>query len=259
MLIVEGLDVSHWQGVIDWDAVPEKYKWIAMKCSEGGGFKDSRFAQNFEGAKRTGRQVIAYHFHRGNAGVAFQRANWLEAIGGREIDGFALDVESRDGVTVQVLRNRVYWSLREAEKLEVPVIVYTADWFWSSPLDGHILPMTPPNSNNPAEDPKIVASGWDLWVAFWPSQNVDRLPEGEPKLPHGWRKKDGTVVHDWSTWQNTSRGNVPGIAGNVDKNVMRLEYFKKIGGGVSIPDPDPIPDPVPSGKFVGTFEGELIP
>ncbi len=245
--IVEGLDVSHWQGNIDWDAVPKKYKWIAMKASEGGSFKDNKFAQNFEGAKRTGRKVIAYHFHRGNAGVAFQKANWLGAIGGREIDGFALDVESQDGETVQVLRNRVYWSLRAAEELDVPVVVYTADWFWSSPLDRRILPINPPNSSDPAVDPKIIASGWDLWVASWPGGNVDRIPTGQPVLPHGWVRKSGEIEHDWSIWQYTSRGNVPGISGNVDKNIMRPEYFVQLGGADEPPPPPD--DPPPDGRL----------
>jgi lysozyme len=151
--MIEGLDISHWQGNIDWDSVPEKYQWIAMKCSEGSGFKDNKFAQNFDGAKRTGRRVIAYHFHRANSGVSFQKANWLQAIGGRDIDGICLDVESQDGVTVQVLRNRVYWSLKAMQEIGVPVIVYTADWFWSAPIDRRVMPMNPPNSDDPEVDP----------------------------------------------------------------------------------------------------------
>ncbi len=245
-VFVEGLDISHWQGNINWDAVPEKYKWVAMKASEGGGFKDNKFAQNFEGAKNTGRKVIAYHFHRGNAGVAFQKANWLGAIGGREIDGFALDVESQDGVTVQVLRNRVYWSLRAAEELEVPVVVYTADWFWSRPLDRRILPINPPNSSDPAVDPKIIASGWDLWVAWYGPINQDKLPTDDPKLPHGWRRKSGEIERKEVARQYTSRGNVPGIAGNVDKNTMWPEFFAQLGGDDPPPPPD---DPPPDGRL----------
>lgn len=246
--MVEGLDISHHnvdppKGPINWDDVPEKYRWVAIKCSEGAGFIDQRFGQNFEGAKLTGRRVIAYHYHRGNAGVAFQKANWLAALGGREIDGIALDVESQDSVTVQVLRNRVYWSLRAMEELEVPVIVYTADWFWSSPLNRHILPLNPPNSDDPEVDPKIIASGWDLWVAHWRLVNEDRLPDqddfdaGFPELPHGWRRRSGEIERDWSIWQYTSRGNVPGIVGNVDKNIMRDEYFELLGGEVEPPPP----------------------
>ena len=236
--MIEGLDVSHWQGNINWPAVPEKYKWVAVKASEGGGFKDNKFAQNFEGVKNSGRKVIAYHYHRANAGVTFQKANWLGAIGGREIDGICLDVESQDGVSVNVLRNRVYWSLRAMEELEVPVIIYTAHWFWSSPLDGHILPSTPPGSDDPDIDPKIVASGWPLWVADY-NGNVDRLPapEDQPYLPHGWRRKDGTIKRKESARQYTSRGNVPGIAGNVDKNTMWPEYFARLGEDDTLPPP----------------------
>ena len=233
--MIDGIDVSHWQGNINWGAVPDIYRWVAIKCSEGSGFKDSRFRQNFDGFRAAGKKVGAYHFHRANINTALQEQNFFDALGGRDPDFAVLDVESQDGADVHDLRNRVYWSLRFMEKLNVPVIVYTANWFWSSPLDGHILPKDPPNGT---DDPKIIASGWPLWIADY-GANDGSVPNREPRLPHGWRKKDGTITRDWSMWQYSSRGVVPGIAGSVDMNLMQPDFFELIAG-----DEQPVPVPV---------------
>lgn len=82
---VEGLDVSHHQGKIDWDIVDEKYRFVFIKASEGDTFTDSRFYENIREAKRTGRITGAYHFFHFNYDGTEQADNFINTVG-KEID-----------------------------------------------------------------------------------------------------------------------------------------------------------------------------
>ena len=60
---IHGIDVSKFQGDIDWNKVADggvKFAWI--KASEGGDHADERFQANWEGAKAAGVPHGAYHF-----------------------------------------------------------------------------------------------------------------------------------------------------------------------------------------------------
>ena len=60
---IHGIDVSKFQGDIDWNAVADsgvKFAWI--KATEGGDHADERFQANWTGAKAAGVPRGAYHF-----------------------------------------------------------------------------------------------------------------------------------------------------------------------------------------------------
>jgi len=58
-----GIDVSAYQGRIDWQRVAGQHVSFAyIKASEGGDFVDRRFAANWSGASRAGVPHGAYHF-----------------------------------------------------------------------------------------------------------------------------------------------------------------------------------------------------
>ena len=60
---IHGIDVSKYQGNVDWDAVAASgVKFAYIKATEGGDFLDDRFAANWDGAKRVGIAHGAYHF-----------------------------------------------------------------------------------------------------------------------------------------------------------------------------------------------------
>ncbi|MCP4386368.1 MAG: lysozyme, partial [Hyphomicrobiales bacterium] len=59
---VRGIDVSHHQGTIDWDAVVNDdiaFAWV--KVSEGGDHRDREFERNIAEANRVGLPVGIYH------------------------------------------------------------------------------------------------------------------------------------------------------------------------------------------------------
>ena len=60
---IQGIDVSKYQGNIDWDAVKNSgVKFVWIKATEGGDRADERFEANWAGAKQVGIARGAYHF-----------------------------------------------------------------------------------------------------------------------------------------------------------------------------------------------------
>lgn len=59
-----GIDVSHWQGVVDWKNVSKYFKFVILKAggSDAGFYKDSRFEYNYLKAKEVGLSIGAYYF-----------------------------------------------------------------------------------------------------------------------------------------------------------------------------------------------------
>ena len=62
---IQGFDVSHHQQEIQWQQIsPEKYRFVYLKATEGGDFKDTRFQENWLKARERGFLLGAYHFYR---------------------------------------------------------------------------------------------------------------------------------------------------------------------------------------------------
>jgi Lyzozyme M1 (1,4-beta-N-acetylmuramidase) len=60
---IQGIDVSKYQGDVDWNAVSAsgvKFAWI--KATEGGDYLDSKFRQNWDLSRAAGVRRGAYHF-----------------------------------------------------------------------------------------------------------------------------------------------------------------------------------------------------
>src|SRR5437867_1330928 len=60
---LRGIDVSHYQGAINWDDVASGgISFAYIKATEGTNFVDPLFAQNWAGAEAAGLRRGAYHF-----------------------------------------------------------------------------------------------------------------------------------------------------------------------------------------------------
>jgi lysozyme len=76
---VRGIDVSHHQGVIDWQRVAKtRVRFAYLKASEGGDWRDESFGANLQGAKSNGLAVGAYHFFTFCAPGGVQARSFLE-------------------------------------------------------------------------------------------------------------------------------------------------------------------------------------
>ncbi|MSP61440.1 MAG: glycoside hydrolase family 25 protein [Myxococcales bacterium] len=185
--VLEGIDISHWQGSIDWAKVKAGGKHFAiMKATEGTGYTDPTFKGHWGAAKANGVVRGAYHFFRANIDPVQQADHFLSVAGAPGAGDLPLvaDVETADGQSGAVISQRVLAFLVRLEQKSgrVPMI-YTSPGFFGGTM------------GNPKGFEK-----YHLWVAHW-QVNC-------PNVPGSWT--------NWPFWQYTSKGTVPGIAGNVD-------------------------------------------
>ena len=78
---VRGVDVSAYQGEIDWlTLASQDIDFAFIKATEGSGFTDKRFAYNHSEALKTNLRVGAYHFFSFESGGATQAENFIKAV-----------------------------------------------------------------------------------------------------------------------------------------------------------------------------------
>ncbi|HET6712813.1 MAG TPA: GH25 family lysozyme [Actinomycetota bacterium] len=194
-----GIDVSHWQGTIDWQRVAEKGKRFAfLKATDGHDILDPTFFANRAGARANGLLVGAYHFARPDPskGDAVEEARWFVSQADPR-PGYllpVLDLETSRGLDQQDV---TLWARRwtaEVRRLTgVTPLVYTSPHGWE---------------RRTGDTRALARDGSPLWIAHWGVESP-LLPAGE------W---DG---NGWHVWQYTSHGQVAGIAGRVDLDVVR--------------------------------------
>ncbi len=86
-LPVCGVDVSSYQGDIDWKELSENHVEFAfIKATEGRTYRDKRFENNIENANRTDIAVGAYHFMSFESDGDSQADNFIDAVGDNELD-----------------------------------------------------------------------------------------------------------------------------------------------------------------------------
>ncbi len=175
-----GMDVSGWQGVINWDIARSKVVFAFIKAVEGV-WTDRQFQRNWVEAYRVGVQRGAYLFYRANVDAGQQVRALIESLAGDYGElPIAVDLEDEqcaspwDEQQIADLR----WCLDSIERFtgRRPVI-YTARW-WASPYLGYA--------------PWLMA--YPLWVA-----NYVASPDVAPVMPTEWAT--------WKYFQWTSAGN----------------------------------------------------
>jgi GH25 family lysozyme M1 (1,4-beta-N-acetylmuramidase) len=191
---IRGIDVSHYQGSIDWSRVAGAGKEFAyLKSTDDTDYTDPTFAFNRAQAKANGLSVGAYHFARPDpsAGDAIREARWfVQRTNPRPGELLpVLDIETRDGLTQAQMTTWAHRWIEEVRRLTgVTAMVYTSPYGWLERF---------------GDTRRLAREGSPLWVAHWGVSS--------PLVPAGnW---DG---NGWELWQYTSHGHVAGIQGRVD-------------------------------------------
>ena len=82
---MRGIDVSHYQGVIDWQTLSEQnIRFAFIKATEGSSTVDERFADNWNNVSRTELYAGAYHFFSFDSPASSQAALFIETVGNLE-------------------------------------------------------------------------------------------------------------------------------------------------------------------------------
>lgn len=78
---IRGVDVSSYQGDIDWHKLSEQnIQFAFIKATEGSGFTDKKFSYNFSEALKTKLKVGAYHFFSYDSLGAAQAENFIKTV-----------------------------------------------------------------------------------------------------------------------------------------------------------------------------------
>jgi GH25 family lysozyme M1 (1,4-beta-N-acetylmuramidase) len=198
---LSGVDVSHWQGEIDWRLMQERGVEVAyIKVTEGIHTVDPSWQNNHNWARAYGIKVGPYHYYKNNRPPAEQARHFRNQYGMVEWDmPPAGDFEDNtpSSPAAGFLSNDIHAFLQQSGC----GVVYTAAWWW-----------------NPNVGAVSWAGDYRLWVASYD------VPE--PHLPFGWS--------DWWGWQYavTDNGHAYGVtslSGRLD-----LDRFKEdIAGPLS--------------------------
>lgn len=197
---VQGIDVSHHQGQIDWPRLASpRVRFAYIKASEGATFRDPRFADNWRGAVAAGVVPGGYHFFTLCRSGVDQAAQFIDVVlpmRGRMLPP-AVDLEfggncgrrpSPDALRAEVLAFEV---MVEAALGCAPVFYVTPE-FHAAYVADHF------------EQP-----------ALW-RRSLFRMPEAPGR--------------DWMFWQFANRGRLRGIDGVVDLNVFHgdMAQFEQV-------------------------------
>ncbi|HMP06522.1 MAG TPA: glycoside hydrolase family 25 protein, partial [Lacipirellulaceae bacterium] len=212
---IHGVDVSLWQGAIDWNSVKAAgNEYAFIRSTRGEGYKDPLFLANMRAATAAGLMVGPYHFCRletnyldPNDAVAeanhflsvikpyYDAGQMLPPVA--DVEGFpdfpnTATARAYVSAWTQTFSDTIY------DALGVRPIVYGSLW-------------TSNNYYTPA-----IASTHDLWLAWWKTSGMDNPPTAA----------DTPAWGPWTFWQWTATGSVAGINGNVDRDLFNGDMLQ---------------------------------
>lgn len=186
-----GNDVSRWQGEVNWTKVVRRgAKFSYIKATEGAGYRNAYYGQQYHGAAKAGLIRGAYHFARPDVSSGPRQANYFVRNGGRwTADGRTLpgmvDLEYNPYGDTCYGRSRpemVKWikgfSITYLRRTGRRPVIYTSTSWWKK-CTGNT---------------SVFGRNHHLWIA--------RYNSFIGELPAGWRKQ--------LIWQFSDRGKLPG-------------------------------------------------
>lgn len=194
----EGIDVSDWQGYIDYRQVGNTgIEVIYIKASQGDNIKDPYFDINYENAKANNLKVGFYHFLTAtNVEEAEQQAVFFASvISGKQVDcKLALDYEQFGGVGAEQINQIAIAFIQKVKELTKKQVIIYSDLY-----------------NSERTFNSELASQGELWIAYYGDyRNLENINSA------------------WNTFigvQYTDQGIVSGINGYVDRDLFSENVF----------------------------------
>lgn len=207
-----GNDISHWQGQIDWETYKKNTHFVIAKATDGASMIDSWYGFNRQQVRLAGLPFGSYHFVEGQD-VNTEAERFCSVIDGdpiREGEILCLDYEI-------ALKDPVSWCKT-----------------WLDVVSGHFGGMKPYIYLNQSvvkdfDWTPIINAGYPLWLASYQADGSGNTG----KWPF------------MALQQTSSTQQVPGISGNVDRDVFfgDVSQFKAYGYKKPVVTPPPTPEP----------------
>lgn len=206
------IDVSQYQGNIDWSIVKNYVDGVIIRCGFGQDVKsqdDTKFEQNIKGCIENGIPfgVYIYSYARGVEMSKGEAAHVLRMVEpykehislpiylDLEETGTQNDAVERAIVFGDIIENAGYWCG-----------IYANQWWWQTFL-------------------KDKLNRFTKWVAKYSTEK-----------PIG-------ISGTYDIWQYSSKGSVPGINGNVDMNICYRDFPAEVKGTITEEEPNKIEIP----------------
>lgn len=199
---IKGIDVSAWQGKIDWKTVADYGMGFAiLRITEAGNVVDSQFENNLAGCNKYNIPVGVYKYSYAMTIAEIQREarKVVSTLNGRRIQfPVFLDLEynnqrSLGSESIHKMAD-VFREIVEAAGYKF-AIYCNVDWY-ENVICSHL-------------------KKYDFWIARYPANDDGWLQERlRPDFGVGW--------------QYSSKAKIPGISGTVDRNVFYKDYSEEI-------------------------------
>jgi lysozyme len=214
MATVNGFDVSHHNGSVDWaGAAAGGMQFAYAKATEGATVTDSKFAENWSAMREAGVVRGAYHFFHPATDPVLQANHFLTVMGPLLPGDLppALDLEetsqtSDEWPTIPA-GSRLALVQQWIDAVETatgmkPVIYTRSGWIKQFLTDAAAL------------------ADYPLWIA-------DYKVHDTPVIPPQWST--------WAFWQFSASGTVAGVSGGVDVDRFNgaIEDLKAMGNGMA--------------------------
>ena len=187
---VHGIDISHYQGDIDWKRLAQTrqgrfpVQFIFMKATEGGDYADKKFVENFDSAKGHGFIRGAYHFYNPKTDADKQADFFINTVKLEPGDlPPVLDIEKKSRDVKKLQDDLKIWLRKVENHYGVKPIIYASYKFKTRYLSDSVF------------------NSYPYWIAHYYVDSVRY--QGE-----------------WKFWQHTDVGTLPGIDEKVDLNIF---------------------------------------
>ena len=200
---IKGIDVSAWQGKIDWKTVADYGMGFAiLRITEAGNVVDSQFENNLAGCNKYNIPVGVYKYSYAMTIAEIQREarKVVSTLNGRRIQfPVFLDLEYNNQRSLgSESIHKMADAFREiVEAAGYKFAIYcNVDWY-ENVICSHL-------------------KKYDFWIARYPANDDGWLQERlRPDFGVGW--------------QYSSKAKIPGISGTVDRNVFYKDYSEETG------------------------------
>lgn len=199
-IMLKGIDVSVYQGAIDWEKVKPQIDFAIIRCGLGDDIKsqdDKQFERNYAACIRLGIPFAVYFFSYAvnKAKVAREIKHIKRLLAGKTINApVYIDVENTRGL----------------------------DWRAISDTDMLCIMQ---EFNSQLNDLGYKMGIYSSRSAFWNEKMTDKWYDNISKWVAEYGDKVNNFTRTYDIWQHTSKGHIDGISGNVDMNIMYNNIF----------------------------------
>ena len=206
---IKGIDVSDYQGNINWKTVADYGMGFAiLRITEKGNVIDSTFEKNYEGCTKNNIPVGVYKYSYAMSVAEAQKEaeKVVDVLDGRKLDfPVWLDLEHPDqrNLSKSMLETMIktFWGVVTVAGYKFG-IYSNVDWY------ENVIP-------------KSSKSKYDFWIARYPAND------------DGWMQERLRPSYGVG-WQYSSKATIPGIPTKVDRNVFYKDYREE--------EPEPLKD-----------------